>query len=227
MWWNTRYKVYFPKVYFPKVYFPKVYFLKVSSPKVNFSKVYFLAVHNSSIGLIVPCSDPTNNQSLHNITEWSKRLVTFETFDQTDFLEDFQIFWKIFRFLEDFQIFGRFSYFWKIFIFLGDFQRFGRFLEDFWKIFRFLEDFQIFGRFSDFWKIFRFLDNPRNFDIWDTVYNSDNWEPEFMTIFVIWQLIVTLDSIRNSCDVCSKSGVNGKDSTIHWMVLPGSQVDLL
>ena len=25
--------------------------------------------------------------------------------------------------------------------------------------------------------------------------------PEFMTIFVNWQLIVTLDSIRNSCDV--------------------------
>ena len=38
-------------------------------------------------------------------------------------------------------------------------------------------------------------------DIWNTDYNSDNWEPEFMTIFVIWQLIVTLDSIRNSCDV--------------------------
>ena len=38
-------------------------------------------------------------------------------------------------------------------------------------------------------------------DIWDTDYNTDNWEPEFMTIFVIWQLIVTLDSIRNSCDV--------------------------
>ena len=39
-------------------------------------------------------------------------------------------------------------------------------------------------------------------DIWDTDYNSDNWEPEFMTIIVTWQLIVTLDSIRNSCDVC-------------------------
>ena len=51
------------------------------------------------------------------------------------------------------------------------------------------------------WKIFRNLDNPRTFDIWDTVYNSDIWEPEFMTIFVVWQLIVTLDSIRNSCDV--------------------------
>ena len=38
-------------------------------------------------------------------------------------------------------------------------------------------------------------------DIWDTDYNSDNWEPEFMTIFVTWQLRVTLDSIRNSCDV--------------------------
>ena len=37
--------------------------------------------------------------------------------------------------------------------------------------------------------------------IWDTDYNYDNWEPEFMTIFVAWQLRVTLDSIRNSCDV--------------------------
>ena len=41
--------------------------------------------------------------------------------------------------------------------------------------------------------------NPRDF--WDTDYNFDNWELEFMTIFVTWQLIVTLDSIRNSCDV--------------------------
>ena len=38
-------------------------------------------------------------------------------------------------------------------------------------------------------------------DIWDTDYNSDNWEPEFMTIFVAWQLRVTLDGICNSCDV--------------------------
>ena len=37
--------------------------------------------------------------------------------------------------------------------------------------------------------------------IWDTDYNSDNWDPEFITIFVAWQLRVTLDSIRNSCDV--------------------------
>ena len=38
-------------------------------------------------------------------------------------------------------------------------------------------------------------------DIWDTDYNYDNWEPEFMTIFATWQLRVTLDSIYNSCDV--------------------------
>ena len=38
-------------------------------------------------------------------------------------------------------------------------------------------------------------------DIWDTDYSSDNWEPEFMTIFGTWQLIVTLDSIRISCNV--------------------------
>ena len=38
-------------------------------------------------------------------------------------------------------------------------------------------------------------------DIWDTNYNTENWEPGLMKIFVTWQLIVTLDSIRNSCDV--------------------------
>ena len=90
-------------------------------------------------------------------------------------------------------IFGKFSDFWKIFRFLEDFQIFGRF-SDFWRIFRFLEDFQIFGRQQQ-------QQRQRTCDIWDTDYNSDNWEPEFMTIFVIWQLIVTLDSIRNSCDV--------------------------
>ena len=41
----------------------------------------------------------------------------------------------------------------------------------------------------DKWK-----DNPGDFDIWDTDYNSDNWEPEFMTIYVTWHLRVTLDS---------------------------------
>ena len=38
-------------------------------------------------------------------------------------------------------------------------------------------------------------------DNWDTDYNSYNWEPDFMTIFDPWQSRVTVDSIRNSCDV--------------------------
>ena len=42
-------------------------------------------------------------------------------------------------------------------------------------------------------------------DIWDTDYNFDHWEPEFMTFFVAWQLRGTLDSIRNSCDVLFNS----------------------
>ena len=42
-------------------------------------------------------------------------------------------------------------------------------------------------------------------DIWDTVCNSNNWEPEFLTTFVTWQLRVTVDSIRNSCDVFLKT----------------------
>ena len=63
---------------------------------------------------------------------------------------------------------------------------------DLWKISRVFKDFQIFGDNNSN------KDNPK---ICDTDYNSDNWEPEFMTIFVTWQLIVTLDSIRNSCDV--------------------------
>ena len=42
-----------------------------------------------------------------------------------------------------------------------------------------------------------------NCDIWDTLITIlTNWEPGFMTIFVTWQLIATLDSIRNSCNVC-------------------------
>ena len=43
-------------------------------------------------------------------------------------------------------------------------------------------------------------------DIWDTDYNYDNWYPEFMTIFVTWELRMTLDSICNSCDVLLTMG---------------------
>ena len=44
-------------------------------------------------------------------------------------------------------------------------------------------------------------------DICDTDYNTDNWEPGLIAIFVTWQLIVTLDSIHNSCDVWGQNMV--------------------
>ena len=44
-------------------------------------------------------------------------------------------------------------------------------------------------------------DNSRDLWPWNIDYNSDNWEPECMIIFMTWQLRVTLDSIRNNCDV--------------------------
>ena len=34
-----------------------------------------------------------------------------------------------------------------------------------------------------------------------TILTIEIWEPEFVTILVTWQLIVTLESICNSCDV--------------------------
>ena len=54
--------------------------------------------------------------------------------------------------------------------------------------------------------------------ICDTDYKSDNWEPEFMTVFVTWQSRVTLDSIRNSCDVYELSELWGGLTSLNIMV---------
>ena len=55
-------------------------------------------------------------------------------------------------------------------------------------------------------------------DIWDTDYNWDNWEPEFMTIFVTWQWRMTRDSILNSWDVywLTMPSLVLFDCTWHW-----------
>ena len=57
----------------------------------------------------------------------------------------------------------------------------------------------------DFFGTLPTLPTIETFDSWGTDYYSDNWEPEFLTVFVSWQLRVTLDSICNSCDVCGKT----------------------
>ena len=67
------------------------------------------------------------------------------------------------------------------------------------------ENFDNSDNFENFWQLWEFMTILKIIDIydfwWDPDYNSDNWEPEFMTIFATWQLRVTWDSICNSCDV--------------------------
>ena len=83
--------------------------------------------------------------------------------------------------------------------------------EFFWQLLTNLKILTIFENFDSCWKIWKLLKNLTIFKTilqtcanWDTDYNSYNWELGFMTIFVTWQSIVTLDSIRNSCDVLVK-----------------------
>ena len=58
---------------------------------------------------------------------------------------------------------------------------------------------------SHWWTVLtlpKMFDNSRDLWPFETLTSiSDNWEPEFMTIFVIWQLRVTLDIIRYSCNI--------------------------
>ena len=117
----------------------------------------FLAVHRQlyRIHCLSVCPTPTNNQILHDTKEWPKRIVTFETFDQSD--EKTRPDPKRPTYLRTYS---------------------PTYLPTLWHN-----------------TILQTCDN------WDTDYNSYNWEPKFMTIFVTWQLRVTLDSIRNSCDV--------------------------
>ena len=100
----------------------------------------------------------------------------------------------------------------------------------FWHFFAILTNLTIFDNLAqiiwDNFEKFWFLTIEETFletcDIWDTEYNFDNWEPEFMTIIVPWQLIVTLDSIRNSCDVLHKVA----QSRLYWgeKILAGKEI---
>jgi hypothetical protein len=135
-----------------------------------------------------------SHSTTQSLTEESSKhyRVTLETCDLWDIWSEWwgNMTWpKKWQFLTILTIFNNLNNSWK-----------------FWQILTFLIIFTIFYNLNNFNLVFQFChfddwkDNPG--DLWDTDYNSDNWEPEFMTIFVTWQLIVTLDSIRNSWDVC-------------------------
>ena len=75
---------------------------------------------------------------------------------------------------------------WELFQNVNKFWQFWQILQ-FWQ---FLQFFTIFTILTIQTIAFAFLTIEKTIletcDIWDTDYNSDNWEPEFMTIFVIW-----------------------------------------
>ena len=124
-------------------------------------------------------------------------LTIFDNFDHFNNLDNFWQFWQFSTILIIFDNFDNFLQFWPFLQFFLQFWQFNICLQ-FWQLTTILTIQTI---------AFAFLTIEKTIletcDIWNTDYNSENWEPEFMTIFLTWQLIVTLDvdSIRNSCDV--------------------------
>ena len=134
--------------------------------------------------------------------------------------------WQFLTNLEIVDNFWQFRKYWTILKILGYFDQFWYFFFKFWQFWHLwaivdnwtiMDNLIVFDDFDNlshnydkFWQFWTILDNLDNFgqfwtiltrDICDNDYNSDNWEPDFVTIFVTWQLRVILDSIRNSCDV--------------------------
>ena len=162
-----------------------------------------LAVLNSSIGDLVAdwLTHSLRVVLLLTYKEQPQRPVTLKAFDQSDEKtwpgQHFDIFWN-------FDKFWQYRHFFTFFTFLS-------ILQFFTNVFS-IGNFDMFCQFWQSLTIEKLLTVliiltimtktiPVTCDIWDTDYISDNWEPEFTTIFGTWQLIVTLDSIRNSCDV--------------------------
>ena len=119
-------------------------------------------------------------------------------------------FWHLRKILDNFVQFWQLGQFWTVFtiseIFdnfyhVGQCWQFLRILTIFLEILTILEKQNYnFGLFDFFWQFltifvdnFDNLDNPG--DVWDINYNSDNWQTEFMTILLTWQLRLTLDSV--------------------------------
>ena len=108
-------------------------------------------------------------------------------------------FWQFWLFLTMFYNVDNFGQLWQ-FLLLTILKNKITFFDKFDNL-NFLTILTIFYNFWQFWQFWPF--GQLRWQSWrlDTDWKSDNWEPEFMTIFVTWQLRVTLDSIRNSCDV--------------------------
>ena len=137
-------------------------------------------------------------------------LTNLTTFDNLDNFGQFWQFPTIFTVFENvgqcWTTFYNFGQFWQ-FGYFWEFGQFGKMLTIFkiWtilSIFKFWKSLTIFYTFENFGQFW----TKTILVIWiisDTDFNSDNWEPDFMTICVTCQLRVTLDSICNLAMFCS------------------------
>ena len=146
--------------------------------------------------LLFSCPEQLHMWPTYKERPW--RPVAFETFDQSDeetwpetSFDNFDSFWQLWHLWTNLTIF-----------------------DTCWQFFRFLTIFTStdnltildnFGQFLQFWIILTMI-IPETCCLWDIDYNSDNWEPKFVTLFMTWQFRVSLDRICNSCDV-----------SFHWM----------
>ena len=196
-------------------------FLKLSQRTLDQRECASLAVQNSSIGdlvthwvtnslrvllLLILQSDPRDLWPLRHLIRVMRRhdLTNILTifFDNFDNFDNFDSFWQFSTMLPILTILDNFDNFWQFLIVLTFLtneetwpdQHFYKF-DNFWHFWTF---FDIFWHFSTILTIFTISDNFDNFWQFLIVLTFLN---KFMRIFVAWQLIVTLDSIRNSCDV--------------------------
>ena len=115
-------------------------------------------------------------------------------------------------------IFDNFDHFQQSWQFLTIFDNIN-FCWQFWQILTILTIFTTCYNFGNFLTIFTIQTIAfAILTIESTILETcDIWDTEFMTIFVTWPLIVTLDSIRNSCYVLLYLALVGRtDWHIHW-----------
>ena len=126
-----------------------------------------------------------------------------------DNLDHFQQSWPLLTILTIFHNPNNFWQFWNILKILAIFTFFLQFLqfEFFFTILTIFDNWRQFSQFRQlhlpFWKLKRQSWRLVTFETLITILTILTIENLTMTIFVTWQLIVTLDSIRNSCNVCN------------------------
>ena len=142
-----------------------------------------------------------------------------------DNLDHFQQSWPFLTIMTIFDNLNNFWQFWQILTILTIFTIFTILFfynfYKFWQFWSFLQFFTISTILISFLQCWQFLTIDDNFHNSDNCFcHFDNWKDNpgdlwnlrhwlqlwqlttwIMTTFVTWQLIVTLDSIRNSCDV--------------------------